>query len=83
MITTLNMVYLNYRILLRKEPEGGYTVTVPTLPGCITVGKTIEEGITNAKEAISLYLEDLIENGEPIPTEDDTLEYMVAVEAHA
>jgi antitoxin HicB len=67
MITTLNMVYLNYRILLRKEREGGYTVTVPTLPGCITFGETIEDGIANAKEAIGLYLEDLIENGEPIP----------------
>jgi len=29
---------LNYRILLRREPEGGYTVTVPTLPGCVTFG---------------------------------------------
>ncbi|MDG6250410.1 type II toxin-antitoxin system HicB family antitoxin [Methanocalculus sp.] len=50
---------LNYRIILRREPEGGYTVTVPMLPGCVTFGETIEEAITMAREAIELYLEDL------------------------
>ncbi|MDG6251470.1 type II toxin-antitoxin system HicB family antitoxin [Methanocalculus sp.] len=34
---------LRFCILLRREPEGGYTVTVPTLPGCITFGETIDE----------------------------------------
>ena len=51
------MKLLNYRILLRKEPEGGYTVVVPTLPGCITYGDTIDEAIKMAKEAIGLYIE--------------------------
>jgi hypothetical protein len=37
---------LSYRILLRKEPEGDYTVVVPSLPGCVTYGDTIEESIT-------------------------------------
>ncbi len=64
------MQKLTYRILLRKEPEGGYTVLVPVLPGCITYGKTIEEAIKMAKEAIELYLESMIENGEDIPTEE-------------
>lgn len=50
---------LSYRILLRAEPEGGYTVTVPTLPGCITFGDTITEAIAMAREAIELYLESL------------------------
>ena len=36
------MKYLHYRILLRREPEGGYTVTVPMLPGCVTYGETID-----------------------------------------
>jgi antitoxin HicB len=49
------MQKLTYRILLRKEPEGGYTVLVPALPGCITYGKTIEEAIKMAKEAIDMY----------------------------
>ena len=51
------MRLLNYRILLRKEPEGGYTVLVPSLPGCVTYGDTIEQAIEMAREAIDLYLE--------------------------
>ena len=61
---------ISYRILLRKEPEGGYTVTVPSLTGCVTYGKTIEEAIEMAKEAIELYLESLKSHHEEIPTED-------------
>lgn len=53
------MKVLNYRFLFRKEPEGGYTVTVPSLPGCVTYGETIEESVSMAKEAIELYLESL------------------------
>jgi predicted RNase H-like HicB family nuclease len=74
------MKKLTYKILLRKEPEGGYTVIVPTLTGCVTYGETIEEAIKMAKEAIDLYLESLIENGEEIPTEDKTLEYTLTVD---
>jgi antitoxin HicB len=74
---------LTYRVLLKKEPEGGYTVTVPTLPGCVTYGDTIEEAVEMAREAIELYLENLREHGEEVPTEEDTLEYTLSVEAHA
>ncbi len=77
------MKLLNYRILLKKEPEGGYTVIVPSLPGCVTYGKTIEEAIEMTKEAIELYIESLKEHGEDIPTEEETLEYTVMVEAYA
>ncbi|MDZ7377413.1 MAG: type II toxin-antitoxin system HicB family antitoxin [candidate division KSB1 bacterium] len=77
------MKILNYRILLRKEPGGGYTVLVPTLPGCVTYGSTIEEAIKMAKEAIELYLESLRAHGEDIPTEEETLEYTLAVESYA
>ena len=38
------MEALSYLILLRKEPEGGYTVVVPSLPGCVTYGDTMEDG---------------------------------------
>jgi predicted RNase H-like HicB family nuclease len=79
----LIMKVLNYRILLRKEPEGGYTVTVPSLSGCITYGDTIEEAIDMAKEAIELYIESLKEHGEVIPTEESTFEYTIAIEAYA
>jgi len=76
-------VRLSYRILLRKEPGGGYTVIVPSLPGCITYGDTIEEAIEMAKEAIELYIESLRERGEEIPMEEGTLEYTLTVETHA
>lgn len=77
------MRVLNYRLLLRKEPEGGYTVIVPSLPGCVTYGDTIEKAIEMAKEAIELYLESLREHGEEIPTEEKTLEYTLSIETHA
>ncbi len=77
------MKVLNYRILLRKEPEGGFTVTVPTLPGCVTYGDSIEESINMAREAIELYIESLREHGDEIPTEEDVFEYMVMVNNYA
>jgi predicted RNase H-like HicB family nuclease len=77
------MERLSYKVLLRKEPEGGYTVIVPSLPGCVTYGDTIEEAIEMAKEAVELYIESLKEHGEAIPTEEGTLEYTLTVEAHA
>ena len=46
-----------FKIYLEKSDEGGYTVTVPSLPGCISEGDTKEEAIENIKEAIELYLE--------------------------
>lgn len=70
-------------LLLRKGHEGGYTVTVPSLPGCVTYGDTIEEAIEMAKEAIELYIESLKEHGKEIPTEEGTLEYSLAVKAYA
>ena len=77
------MKTLNYRIRLLKEEEGGYTVTVPALPGCITFGETVEEAITIAKEAIEGYIETLKDLGKEVPTDDDILEYTVSIEARA
>lgn len=59
-----------YTIILEPDiEEGGYTVTVPSLPGCVTQGETMEEAIAMAKDAIRLFVETLIENGEPVPEE--------------
>ena len=52
----------NYKILLRAEPEGGFTVFVPSFEGCITYGKDLSEAKANAKEAIELYIESLKED---------------------
>lgn len=48
-----------FQIDLISEAEGGYTVVVPQLPGCISFGETIEEAKNNAKEAIYLHLENI------------------------
>jgi antitoxin HicB len=74
---------LSYRVLLRKETEGGFTVIVPSLPGCISYGETVDDAIRMAREAIEAYLESLAQHGEAIPTEEGTLEYTLTVEADA
>lgn len=48
---------MNLLIVLEPSEEGGYTVYVPALPGCVSEGETREEAIKNIKEAIDLYLE--------------------------
>jgi predicted RNase H-like HicB family nuclease len=50
---------------------------VPSLPGCITYGKTVEEAIEMARDAITGYVESLIEDGEAVPIEDDLIECRV------
>ena len=54
---------MTLRIVLEPSEEGGFTVTVPSLPGCISEGRNRQEAIKNIQEAIALYLE---------PVEDDT-----------
>jgi len=59
-----------YTVLLDPdEEEGGFTVTVPALPGVVTQGNTLEAALAMAVDAISLYIEDLLADGEAIPTE--------------
>jgi antitoxin HicB len=53
------------------EEDGGYLAFFPALPGCHTWGRTYEEAVNNAEEALTGYLEALQKNGEPIPVEDE------------
>lgn len=48
---------MRLKIVLEPSEEGGYTVYVPSLPGCISEGDTTEEALDNIREAIELYLE--------------------------
>ena len=48
---------MRIKVLLEPSEEGGYTVYVPALPGCISEGETTEDALTNIREAIELYLE--------------------------
>ena len=71
---------LTYKIHLHKESEGGYTIIVPALPGCITYGENVDEAIAMAKEAIELYIEELQDRGEDIPDDINTLEFSLNLE---
>ena len=67
-----------YTIILEPDPEeGGYTVTVPALPGCVTEGDTLEEAIAMAKAAIAGYIESLRKAGEPVPVETEHTQAIV------
>ena len=48
---------MRLKVVLEPSDEGGYTAYVPSLPGCINEGETVEEAPTNIREAIDLYLE--------------------------
>lgn len=64
---------LKYDALFEAQKEGGYTVTVPSLPGCVSEGDTLKESKANIKEAIELYLEDLAIDGEKIPSDEKSV----------
>jgi len=65
--------FLKYNVVFNPEPEGGFTVTVPSLPGCVTYGKDIEQATEMAKEAIQLYLESLKKHHEEFPSDEKSL----------
>jgi len=65
----MNVMVLGFDATLRKEPEGGFTISVPLLPGCVTYGETFEEAERMAEEAIALYVESLQVHGENIPSQ--------------
>ena len=58
-----------YTIVVEPEPDGGYFVTVPALPGCFTRGSTVEECRVRAVEAIEAHIAGLLADGQPIPEE--------------
>jgi antitoxin HicB len=59
-----------YTVLLQPEPERGYTVTCPALPGLVSYGETLDEARAMAAEAIRGYIECLREDGAPLPESD-------------
>jgi len=55
-----------FNVVLRPEPEGGFTAIVPALPGCVTYGRDLSEAKAMAKDAISAYIESHKKHNEPI-----------------
>ncbi|OHA91039.1 MAG: antitoxin HicB [Candidatus Zambryskibacteria bacterium RIFCSPHIGHO2_01_FULL_44_22b] len=64
------MRYLQYNLVFRPEPEGGFTVFAPALPGCISYGKTLEEAKRYIQDAIRGYTISLRKHNERIPTDE-------------
>jgi antitoxin HicB len=58
---------MKYRVLIEQDEDSIFVAQVPSLPGCITQGRTRAEALANAKEAVAGYLESLKEHGDPIP----------------
>jgi len=63
---------MRYTVVLEKEADGGYVVSVPVLPGCVSQGDSRTAAIANIREAIALYLDDCRDAGEPPPLEAGT-----------
>lgn len=72
--------HLSFRIILRPEPEGGYTVSVPALPGCVTYGDTVEQAMIMAKDAVAVYIESMKAHGEEVHDDSSTIESMLSLE---
>lgn len=60
---------LTYTVELKPQEEGGYTITVPALPGCISEGDTIEESLENIRDAAEGYIETLVKHQRKVPLE--------------
>jgi predicted RNase H-like HicB family nuclease len=64
---------MNLKVILEASEDGGFTVTVPSLPGCISEGESREEAIRNIREAIELYLES-VEDDHPCASNAELME---------
>ena len=75
----------HFTVIIEHQPEGGYLVTVPALPGCYTEGDTFEQAREMAIDAIRAYCASLLKHGEAIPVESSDQQFIgqlsVTVEA--
>lgn len=58
---------MRYRVLLQQDEDGAWVAEVPSLPGCVSQGRTREEAVANVREAMAAYVESLEEHGDPVP----------------
>jgi predicted RNase H-like HicB family nuclease len=70
---------MDIKIILEKDEDGWYVATVPSLPGCISQGKTEKDALKNIKEAIGLHVKSLAEDGLPLTGKKVVKERMLTV----
>lgn len=58
---------MRYRVLIQQDEDGVFVAEVPSLPGCVSQGRTRDEAVANVREAMAAYVESLEEHNEPIP----------------
>jgi predicted RNase H-like HicB family nuclease len=61
------MSHIKYRVHIEQDEDGIFVAQVPALPGCVSQGQTRKDALSNAHEAIALYIESLKAHGDPIP----------------
>lgn len=66
------MKTLNYNVIFKSESEGGFTATVPALPGCVSYGKTLVEAKEMITDAIEGYISTLKKYKKPVPTDSNS-----------
>jgi len=62
---------MRYPVVIHKDPNSDFSVTIPDLPGCFSAGSTLDEAITMAQEAAECHIEGLLIDSEPVPTPSD------------
>jgi len=70
---------LQFNIIFKPEPMGGFTASVPSLPGCITYGKDLKEAQKMAIDAIEGYIFSLRKHGEPIPSDEKSFYSLIEI----
>ena len=70
---------MDFKVVLTRGQSGYFVATVPSLPGCVTQGRTEKDALKNVQEAISLHLKCLTEDGIPLQKKDYPKELLVKV----
>jgi predicted RNase H-like HicB family nuclease len=70
---------MEYTVILHEAEEGGYWAEVPSLPGCLSQGETVDETLENVADAIRSHVEALREDGQPVPEDKGFLLGRVSV----
>jgi predicted RNase H-like HicB family nuclease len=70
---------MDIKVVIQKDEDGYFVATVPSLPGCISQGKTEKQALKNIKEAIALHVRTLAEDGIPLNGEKPAHETMISV----
>lgn len=75
----MNKSQLQYEAVFMPQDDGGFTVEVPDLPGCISEGDTLEEAKNNIEEAIQLYIDTLRARGKAVPSPNKERYFTIGV----